>query len=109
LSNRKLDKGVMNQAVGVVEKFQGRLENRFIEDYQINLAIEKYKAYDLVISFGSSFVHEMVNYYFEVQETPSWNNFIKNSNKIRRALLEREQDIQTRKLLAKQAREWLNK
>jgi hypothetical protein len=109
LSSKEIDKEALKQASSIVKKFEGKLKNRFIEEYQINLLIEKFRAYDLILSFGLKQVHEMVDHYFRVQENPSWPHFLKNSTRVRRAMLDQIKDMETRKLLAGQAKEWLNK
>jgi hypothetical protein len=109
LSSKEIDKEALRQAVGVVKKFQLKLKNKFVQEYEINLLTEKFRAYDLILSFGIKQVHQMVDYYFHVQESPSWPHFLKNSTKVRRAMLDQIKDMETRKLLVSQAKEWLSK
>lgn len=107
--SKEFDSKVLKQSTALVKQFEGKLKNKFIEDYQINAYTEKLKAYELIDSFGVSQVKDMIDYYFHVQQNPSWEHFLKNSNKIRRSMLERTRDKQTRKILAEQGREWLAK
>lgn len=93
----------------MIKKFQSKLKAKFIEDYQINLVTERFRAYDLIISFGVGQVKEMIDYYFYVQQNPSWTHFLKNSSKVRRNMLEHIKDTKTREELAKQSKEWLAK
>lgn len=108
MSSSSVDKEILKQSTGVIKKFSGRLKRRFL-DHEINLVTEKFRAYELIDSFGVNTVHKMIDYYFDVHDTPSWKHFLKNSSKVRRSMIDKETDIQTRKKLAEQAKRWLNK
>lgn len=107
--NNNIDKQTLQQGVAMIKKFQGKLKAKFVEDYQINILTEKFKAYELVDSFGVDQVKQMIDYYFYVQQNPSWAHFVKNSSKVRKAMFDQIRDMETRKELAKQSREWLAK
>jgi hypothetical protein len=109
LSRTENDYENLRKSLGLLSKFSKLLKKNLAEDYVINVYTEKYKVIQLIESFGINEVHKMVDYYFEVTEKPSWNHFIKNTDKVRKSMLNRQSDIQTRKILQQQAQEWLSR
>lgn len=74
----------------------------------MNLNAEQWAADALVESYGIGVCYDLLDYYFNVSLSPSWNYFAYNAEKIFQAKLEVEQDIEERKERRKLAREWIN-
>jgi hypothetical protein len=49
----------------------------------------------------------MIDYYFEVSETPDWKWFINHADKVFKNLTTRREDARIRSVLRNQAKKWL--
>jgi hypothetical protein len=52
--------------------------------------------------------YDLLDHYFNIATSPSWNHFAYNAEKILEAKIAIEQDIIERKERRKKAEEWLN-
>ena len=74
----------------------------------MNLNVEQWAADALVESYGIGTCYDLLNYYFNIASSPSWNYFAYNAEKILEAKLEVEQDIKERQERRKLARRWIS-
>jgi hypothetical protein len=74
----------------------------------MNLNVEQWAADALVESYGIGICYDLLDYYFNIASSPSWNYFAYNAEKILQAKIEVEQDIKERKERRKLARRWIN-
>jgi hypothetical protein len=74
----------------------------------LNLNVEQWASDALIESYGISKCYDLLEYYFSVAQSPSWNYFAYNAEKILQARLDREQDDKDRLDRRKKAKEWLN-
>jgi hypothetical protein len=74
----------------------------------LNLNVEQWAADGLIESFGLPYCYDLLEYYFDVAQTPSWKYFANYADTI---ILAREQSLSDTKERAerrKKAKEWLN-
>ncbi len=74
----------------------------------MNLNVEQWAADALVESYGISQCYDLLDYYFKIAESPTWNYFAYNAEKILNGKLEVEQDIKERKERRELARKWIS-
>jgi hypothetical protein len=74
----------------------------------LNLNVEQWSADALIESYGLPFCYDLLEYYFDVAQTPTWKYFANYADNI---ILAREQvvvDRNERIERRKRAKEWLN-
>lgn len=74
----------------------------------LNLNVEQWSADGLIESYGLPFCYDLLEYYFDVAQTPSWKYFANYADTI---ILAREQvvhDKNERIERRKKAKEWLS-
>lgn len=74
----------------------------------LNLNVEQWAADALIESYGIGACYDLLEYYFGIAQSPSWNYFSYNTEKILQAKLEKEKDMQERAERRKKAKEWLS-
>lgn len=78
-------------------------------DSTINVHVEQWASDSLIESYGLDMCYEMLEYYFEVSDSPSWRWFTHNADKVYKNLTARKEDGRIRSVLREQAKEWLKK
>jgi hypothetical protein len=81
---------------------------RYEQKSNLNLNVEQWGADALVESYGLPACYDLLEYYFEIAQTPSWNFFEYNSQDILNNRQATEQDILERAERRKLARKWLS-
>jgi hypothetical protein len=81
---------------------------RYESKPSLNLNVEQWAADGLIESYGISGCYDLLEYYFKVAETPSWNYFSYNAEKILQAQKDRIRDDQERAERRRMAKEWLS-
>lgn len=74
----------------------------------LNLNVEQWAADALIESYGIGQCYDLLEYYFNIAQSPSWNYFSYNTEKILQAKIEKEKDIQERIERRRKAKEWLS-
>ena len=74
----------------------------------LNLNVEQWAADALIESYGMPQCYNLLEYYFSIAQSPSWNYFSYNAEKILQAKLEKEKDLEEREQRRKKAKEWLS-
>jgi hypothetical protein len=74
----------------------------------LNLNVEQWASDALVESYGISGCYDILEYYFSVAESPSWNHFAYNAEKILQAKKDKIKDSLEREERRKMAKEWLS-
>lgn len=74
----------------------------------LNLNVEQWSADALIESYGISLCYDLLEYYFKVAESPSWNHFAYNAENILQARKNKEQDQKEREQRRAMARKWLS-
>ena len=81
---------------------------RYESKPSLNLNVEQWAADALVESYGIGECYDLLEYYFNVASSPSWNYFAYNAEKILQARLDKKKDDQERLERRAKAKEWLN-
>ena len=74
----------------------------------LNLNVEQWAADSLIESYGISACYDLLEYYFNIAQEPTWNYFAYNAEKILNGKLDIEQDVKERSERRKLARRWLS-
>lgn len=81
---------------------------RYEQKSNLNLNVEQWAADALVESYGIKDCYDLLEYYFSVAQTPSWNFFAYNAQEILNSRMATEQDLKEREERRKLARKWLS-
>ena len=81
---------------------------RYEQKSNLNLNVEQWAADALVESYGLKACYDLLDYYFNIAQDPSWNYFAYNAEKILSGKLEVDQDKKERVERRKLARKWLS-
>ena len=81
---------------------------RYEAKSNMNLNVEQWAADALVESYGMGVCYDLLDYYFNISYSPTWNYFAYNAQKILEAKIEVEQDIKEREERRKLARRWIS-
>lgn len=74
----------------------------------LNLNVEQWSSDALIESYGLSQCYDLLDYYFRVSQSPSWNYFAYNAEKLLQAIRDKEQDNKERAERRALARKWLS-
>jgi hypothetical protein len=81
---------------------------RYEQKSNLNLNVEQWAADALVESYGLASCYDLLDYYFEVSQNPSWNFFAYNAQQIINGRDAVQKDLLERAERRKLAREWLS-
>ena len=81
---------------------------RYESKPSLNLNVEQWAADALVESYGIGECYDLLEYYFNVASSPSWNYFAYNTEKILQAQLDKKRDDQEKAERRRMAKEWLS-
>jgi hypothetical protein len=81
---------------------------RYESKPSINLNVEQWASDALIESYGIGECYDLLEYYFNVAQSPTWNYFAYNAEKILQARLDKQQDYKDREERRRMAREWLS-
>ena len=81
---------------------------RYEEKPSLNLNVEQWAADALIESYGMAECYELLQYYFDVAETPSWKYFANYADHIIYKRKQVQQDLKERAERRQKAKEWLS-
>lgn len=81
---------------------------KYEEKPSLNLNVEQWAADALIESYGISECYDLLEYYFEVAQSPTWKYFANYADKIIEARKQFQQDLKERAERRQKAKEWLN-
>ena len=81
---------------------------RYEQKPSLNLNVEQWASDALVESYGLGGCYDLLEYYFSVAQSPSWNYFAYNAEKIFQARLDKQNDDKERSERRRMAKEWLS-
>jgi hypothetical protein len=81
---------------------------RYEQKPSLNLNVEQWASDALIESYGIGVCYDLLEYYFSVSQSPSWNYFAYNAEKIFQARLDRQKDDKERIERRRMAKEWLS-
>jgi len=74
----------------------------------LNLNVEQWASDALIESYGIGECYDLLEYYFSVAQSPTWNYFAYNTEKILQARLDKQRDNEERAERRRMAKEWLS-
>ena len=81
---------------------------RYNEKPSLNLNVEQWAADSLIESYGIGKCYDLLAYYFEASENPSWKFFANYADRVVDSINNFEQDKKQRAEMRRRAREWVN-
>jgi hypothetical protein len=81
---------------------------RYEQKPSLNLNVEQWASDALIESYGIGGCYDLLEYYFSVSQSPSWNYFAYNAEKIFQARLDKQNDDKERAERRRMAKEWLS-
>jgi hypothetical protein len=75
---------------------------------QINLNVEQWAADALIESYGIQQCYDLLQYYFDVAQSPNWKYFVNYAQEIIDRKDQYQQDLLERQQRREQAKKWLN-
>jgi hypothetical protein len=81
---------------------------KYEEKPSLNLNVEQWAADALIESYGIPECYDLLEYYFEVAQSPTWKYFANYADKIIEARKQFQQDLKERAERRQKAKEWLN-
>jgi len=81
---------------------------RYEEKPSLNLNVEQWAADALIESYGMAECYDLLDYYFNVAETPSWKYFANYADHIVYKRKQVEEDLKERAERRQKAKEWLS-
>jgi hypothetical protein len=94
--------------MALLSRFNKFYLQRYEQKSNMNLNVEQWAADALIESYGISQCYDLLEYYFNIAQDPTWNYFAYNAEKILNGKLEVEEDIKQRAVLRQKAKEWLS-
>ncbi len=81
---------------------------RYEEKPSLNLNVEQWAADALIESYGMPECYDLLEYYFEAAQSPTWKYFANYADKIIDGRNQLQQDLKERAERRRLAKEWLN-
>jgi hypothetical protein len=83
-------------------------KQRFEDKPSLNLNVEQWASDALIESYTLQFCYDLLEYYFEAAQSPSWKYFANYADKIIDARQEYNRDLEERAERRRLAQRWLN-
>ena len=81
---------------------------RYEQKSNLNLNVEQWAADALIESYGIQFCYDLLQYYFDVAQSPNWKYFANYAQDIIDKQSQQQQDLKERRERREQARKWLS-
>lgn len=94
--------------LALLSRFDKHYKFKLGQKPQYNKWIEQWSADALIESYGLDQCYELLEYYFDITENPTWNHFAYIAHDIFERIQEHEKDIKERKQRRQKAKEWLS-
>ena len=94
--------------LALLGKFDKCYKQRYKVVPQYNKWSEQWAADALIESYGLKFCYDLVEYYFDVAQTPTWKYFSNNAHDIYEKREQYIKDIEDRKQRRQEAKKWLS-
>ena len=94
--------------MALLSRYSKLYTQRYEQKPSLNLNVEQWAADALIESYGMIGCYDLLNYYFGIAHSPSWNYFAYNAEKILQIKLDKERDDAERAERRIMAKEWLS-
>ena len=81
---------------------------KYEEKPTLNLNVEQWAADALIESYTLQYCYDLLQYYFDVAQNPTWKYFANYADKIIDSRSDYQKDLEERAERRKKAQEWLN-
>ena len=92
----------------IISKFQQKCRMYDLPSPVINKNTEQWAADALLESFTFDELLQAMDYYFKVNEKPTWKGFANNADRLLQSMAARKADDEFRAQMREKAKEWLN-
>ena len=92
----------------MLSRYSKLYTTRYEQRPQINLNVEQWAADALVESYTLQYCYDLLEYYFEVAQNPSWKYFANYAHDIAEKRNMYEQDLNERQQRRAAAKRWLS-
>ena len=96
------------ERMALLSRYSKLHASKYEERPTLNINVEQWAADNLIESYSLPECYNLLQYYFEVSENPSWKYFAYNVEGIIISKKNNEQDLKERAERKRLAREWLN-
>lgn len=94
--------------MALLSRFSKLYNAKYKEKPSINLNVEQWAADALIESYTLPFCYDLLEYYFDVAQDPSWKYFANYADKIVDAREDYKRDLEERAQRRELAKQWLN-
>lgn len=94
--------------MALLSRFSKLYTEKFEIKPSLNLNTEQWAADALVESYTLPFCYDLLSYYFDVAENPTWKYFANYADKIIEAQNDYKKDLEERAERRRLAQQWLN-
>lgn len=94
--------------MALLSRFNKLYTQKFGTKAGLNLNVEQWAADALIESYGLQGCYDLLEYYFKVAQSPTWNYFAYNAQDVGYAKMEQEMDLKERAERRAMARRWLS-
>ena len=92
----------------IISKFQQKCRLAGMPTPVINKNTEQWAADALLESFSFQEILDAMDYYFKVNERPTWKSFANNADRLLQSMAAKKADDEFRAQMRQKAKEWLN-
>ena len=96
------------ERMALINQFERRLKMNNISVPPLNKYKEQWAADDLLESYDTLSLQNAMEYYFQINPSPTWRGYANNVDKLLKALNDRNEDDKIRAERRVKARQWLN-
>jgi hypothetical protein len=92
----------------LISKFEQYCKKNNITSPNMNKYNEQWAADALLESFTFDQLNQAMQYYFSINQRPTWKGFANNADRLLQSMQSKIQDEEFRAEMRKRAKEWLN-
>jgi hypothetical protein len=98
----------IQQRMALLSRYNKHYKFKYDVDPSYNKWVEQWAADALIDSYTLDVCYELLEYYFSVSESPTWNFFSYNAEKLLKAKKDKDADLKERLERREKAKEWLS-
>lgn len=91
----------------LISKFEKKLKDAGYENPALNKHKEQWAADDLLESYEDAELQSAMDYYFKVNQRPTWKGYCNNVDRLLQSMQAQKEDIEFRAQMRQKAKEWL--
>jgi hypothetical protein len=91
----------------LISKFEQMCKLNGYQKPSLNRYKEQWAADDLLSSWDDPDIYDAMEYYFQINKSPSWKGFCNNVDRLLQSMKAKKEDDQFRAQMRQKAKEWL--